>query len=488
METIVKSVKNGSIRGTVEYGVECYKGIPYAKPPVGELRFQPPVPAEPWDCVLDCTKYRSNPMQNIPEPSVAYPEEYLPDAEAGYSEDCLHLNIWTAQDGQEKKPVIVYLFGGAFETGSANTFFYEGDELADKGVVFVTVNFRIGPFGFLCHPDLREEQGRDGNYGIKDQILALRWIKENIADFGGDPDNVTLMGTSSGASCAEYIALSPEARGLIKNAVIMSYLQVHRPIPNMVDEEQRIQKEAGEHSLADLRAMSPEEVLSTYANVDEWVPVIDGVTIPFTTLDAYRYGTANNVNFMIGGVAGDTPSAGRYAIRELMGPAMDSEEFRTQMIETYGPIMAPRILEDYPFETGEELSQAIDDLKRDELMCYYYMTGKARALHPCGETYIYFGNATLPGREYLGAYHGSDILYWMNNIEGDLAELMSDQLVAFARNGNPNGTGLPVWEPWHGTADFFSWPDNDASHAGMTSTHANFFWQNYGEEQINLQA
>lgn len=489
METITRHTLTGNVTGYIDYGVEVYKGIPYAVPPVGDLRWKEPRPVIPWIGDLDCTKYRANPMQIPQEPDDAYPEEFLPDKDAGFSEDCLYLNIWTTHDDAYKnKPVIVYLFGGAFEVGSANTLFYEGDEIVDKGVVFVTVNYRIGPFGFLCHPELRKEWGTSGNYGIMDQILALQWIRDNIATFGGDGHNITVMGHSSGACCAEYLACSPHARNLIKNVAVMSFLQVNRPIPNMVEKEESIIKAVGETSLADLRTMSSGEILEKFEPVEQWSPVIDGTYIPFTTLDAYRFGTANAVNMMVGSVAGDGPMGSKMASMETMYPSHNSTEFRMHMSRVFGLLMAPRMLVDYPYDTTEAWQQSVADVQRDELMALYYMTAKAREKHTGGLTWVYYDKVGLPGREYLGAYHGCDVLYWLNNIEGPLAEMMSDQLVQFAKTGNPNRLALPEWEPYHGSIDFFQYGSPDPQDCGMTETHNDMFWQNFGEEEINLEA
>lgn len=489
METITRHTLTGNVTGYIDYGVEVYKGIPYAVPPVSDLRWKPTRPVIPWPGDLDCTKYRANPMQFPQKPTEAYPEGFLPDADAGYSEDCLYLNIWTKHDDPYKnKPVIVYLFGGAFEAGSANTLFYEGDELVDKGVVVVTVNYRIGPFGFLCHPELRKEWGTSGNYGIMDQIMALQWIRDNIETFGGDGKNITLMGHSSGACCAEYIACSPHAKNLIQNVAVMSFLQVNRPIPNMIEKEEAITRDVGETSLADLRALSAEEVLEKFEPVDQWSPVVDGTYIPFTTLDAYRFGTANPCNMMIGSVAGDGPMGSKMASIETIQPSHNSKEFRAHVSRVFGLLMAPRMLMDYPYDTDEEWRQSNADLQRDELMALYYMTAMARAKHTEGDTYVYYDRVGLPGVKHLGAYHGSDIIYWFNNIEGALAETMSDQLVQFAKTGSPNRTALPQWDAFHGSIDFFEYPTPDPHDAGMTATHNDLFWQNFGEEEINLQS
>lgn len=172
----------------------------------------------------------------------------------------------------------------------------------------------------------------------------------------------------------------------------------------------------------------------------------------------------------------------------MIHPSHNSKEFRGHMSRVFGLLMAPRMLMDYPYETDEEWRASRDDVERDELMALYYMTAKARAKHTGGDTYVYYDKVGLPGREYLGAYHGCDIIYWLNNIEGALAETMSDQLVQFAKTGSPNRVALPQWEPFYGSIDFFQYTDEDPHHAGMMSTHNDGFWQNFGEEEINLES
>lgn len=483
MGEVIRRTRLGDIRGAVEDGIEIYRGIPYAAPPVGDLRWCPPQPAEPWKDVLDCTKYRANPVQPAYTDPV-YTWEFQPVPEAGFSEDCLHLNIYTAQDGQRNKPVLVYLFGGGNQVGSANTPVYEGENLADKGAVFVTVNYRIGPFGWMTLPELRKEQGACGNYGLMDQIAALQFLKANIREFGGNPDNITFMGHSSGGCCAEYVAISPEARGLVQNVAVFSYLQINRPRLNMLEAEERVARYADPKPLEELRAMSAQEVLDYYGEVPFWSPVVDGRYIPFSTADAYKFGTANSCNMLLGSVEGDGPMASKFFAMDDRLPTDSGATFLINCQQAFGPILGKRIAEVYDPSDEASLADAVADLKRDELMCYYYQTAAARALHNHGKTFLYYGTVPLPGRESLGAYHGCDIPFWLDNVDSDLAEVLSDQLLQFARYGDPNRVALPEWHPFEGRVEFMFYPEEDPHTAHMQNTRNDVFWKNLGDEEL----
>ena len=199
-------VEGGLLLGTSEDGLAVYTGIPYAAPPVGELRWRPPRPPVSWEGVRKADKFSANPMQVMRSELGPWTAEYQP--QGAVSEDCLYLNIWTvAKSSKEKRPVVVYIPGGAFTGGSGNVPVYNGENLAKKGLVVVTVNYRVGVLGFLAHPELTNESERhaSGNYGLLDQVAALEWIKRNIGMFGGDPAHVTIMGQSAGAASVHYL-------------------------------------------------------------------------------------------------------------------------------------------------------------------------------------------------------------------------------------------------------------------------------------------
>src|SRR5579863_6920032 len=204
--------------------VTAFKGIPFAAPPVGDLRWKAPQPVQHWDGIKKCDSFGPSPMQLKPFPFIVYTSEFLiPENPIG--EDCLYLNVWTgAKSKAEKRPVFVWIYGGGFSSGGSACPIYDGEALAKKGIIFVSINYRVGVFGFFAHPELTKESPdkASGNYGLLDQIAALKWVKKNIAAFGGDPDKVTIAGQSAGSMSVNALVASPLTKGLFKRAIAES--------------------------------------------------------------------------------------------------------------------------------------------------------------------------------------------------------------------------------------------------------------------------
>lgn len=216
-------VESGFLQGIIENGVNVYKGVPFAAPPVGDLRWKAPQPVLPWKGVRQADKFSANQIQTMYNEFGPWTSEYQPKGEI--SEDCLYLNIWTtAKSSKEKRPVMFYIPGGAFTGGSGNVPVYNGENLAKKGLIVVTINYRVGVLGFLAHPELTKESPNNssGNYGLLDQLAALKWVKKNISAFGGDPNRITIVGQSAGASSVHYLTASPLAKGLFIRAIPQS--------------------------------------------------------------------------------------------------------------------------------------------------------------------------------------------------------------------------------------------------------------------------
>src|SRR4051812_28036667 len=211
-------VDSGLVEGTpgADAAITVFKGIPYAAPPVGDLRWRSPQPVVPWTDVRKADRFGNNAMQTPPAPHMWWTEEFIPHSELASSEDCLTLNVWTDKSSSNgKRPVLVFIHGGGFRSGAGSCAVYDGEALAEKGLVVVTINYRLGIFGFLAHPALTVESPdhASGNYAILDMIAALRWVRRNIAAFGGDPDNVTIQGQSAGSSAVHLLTTSPLAKG-----------------------------------------------------------------------------------------------------------------------------------------------------------------------------------------------------------------------------------------------------------------------------------
>jgi para-nitrobenzyl esterase len=235
-------IESGQITGVPgrNHSIIVFKGIPYAVPPVGDLRWRPPQPVKPWEGIKACDKFGPSAMQAPQAPFMMWSTEFIIDTSLGYSEDCLTLNVWTDADSSDgKRPVLLFVHGGAYTSGGSSCEIYDGEGLAKKGVVVVTINYRLGVFGFFTHPTLSAESENrvSGNYGILDMIAALKWVKQNIAAFGGDPDNVTIQGQSAGASAVNVLLLSPLAKGLFHRAIPQSFNLLNRKMPTLSEME-----------------------------------------------------------------------------------------------------------------------------------------------------------------------------------------------------------------------------------------------------------
>src|SRR6185369_557431 len=227
----VVKTKAGLVSGTATNAIHIFKGIPFAAPPINDLRWKAPQAVKPWSGTLACTKFGPSPVQNDPKPFRMWTQEFITPAES-LSEDCLYLNVWTpAKSSSGKLPVLVWIYGGGFVSGSGACPVYDGENIAKDGIVYVTINYRVGIFGFLAHPDLSAESPNksSGNYGLMDQIAALKWVKENIAAFGGDPNKVTIAGQSAGSFSVHALVASPLTKGLIRGAIAQSGAMTGRP-------------------------------------------------------------------------------------------------------------------------------------------------------------------------------------------------------------------------------------------------------------------
>jgi para-nitrobenzyl esterase len=294
-------VSEGMVQGTFENGLTVYKGIPFAAPPVGDLRWKAPQPARKWEGVKDATKYGPAAFQGGNPPS-------------GKSEDCLYLNIWTpAKSAKEKIPVLVWIYGGGFSFGSTAEPGYNGEKLAKKGVVLVSIAYRVGQLGFLAHPELSAENPNhvSGNYGILDQIAGLQWIKKNIAAFGGDPNKVTIFGESAGGISVSMLCASPLAKGLFQGAISESggsfgpTRAKTYPGENMKTLKQAeadgvaYAQKVGATSIAELRKMEADKLPLGMGMGGGW-PITDGYVIPDDQHKLYEAGKYNDIPVLIG--------------------------------------------------------------------------------------------------------------------------------------------------------------------------------------------
>ena len=446
------AIDSGRIEGSSIGAIRVFKGIPYAAPPVGPLRWLPPQPMPSWRGVRQATFY---------SPACPQLGNYPPDTpQEPTSEDCLTLNVWTpATKTAAKLPVMVWIHGGGLMNGSGSVPQYAGDRLAARGVIVVTINYRLGVLGFLTHPELNRESqhGGSGNYGLLDQIAALKWVNRNIAAFGGDPNRVTIFGQSSGSFSVSMLVASPLAKGLFHRAIGQSGA-VFEPVEldasftpdGAAEAGAHFTKQAGAKNLADLRKMPVAALLK-----QRFHPQfnIDGYAIPMAPHDAYAADKQNDVELLIGTNA----SEGTF----FFDPAsVTVGNFDTILGRTY-PSLLLKAVGVSPGKTDADARRAAVSIDTD-LRFRWGMWAWANHALQRGNRRVFFYRFTqqpayLKGHPYfrLGPTHGSELRFVFGDLDRQAANWTSeDQKLAstveqywanFAKSGDPNGAGLPRW-------------------------------------------
>ena len=454
-------VAGGRISGTTtrDGAVRIFRGIPFAAPPVGDLRWKAPQPVLPWSDVRQCDQFGPSPMQGSPAPFGPWSAEYLIPKEP-ISEDCLYLNVWTgsrstgAKLAKERRPVLVWIYGGGFNSGGSGVPIYDGEAMARKGIVFVSVNYRVGPFGFLAHPELTTESGHNasGNYGLMDQVAALRWVKQHIAGFGGDSANVTIAGQSAGSMSVNCLVASPLAKGLFNKAIAQSGASFARPAPTLQQAEEsglNVAQALGAMSLVELRAKPADEILKKAQGMRG--PIIDGYVLPQSISDIFAAGKQNDVTLLTGWNEDEGL---------LSGPAKNAADYRQQAEQQYGA-NASAFLKHYPAATDAEAARSQRDASRDQIFGvqnYAWATSQSKQGKP---VYVYRFTRRLPATgQYAryGAFHTGEVAYAYDNLrfidhqlrpldqtDDQLARVMSTYWANFIKTGNPNGKNLPQW-------------------------------------------
>lgn len=417
----VLSIEGGQVQGvaTATKGVTVFKGIPYAAPPVGDLRWAAPAPVVAWEGVRLCDSFGNASVQQAHVESDFYMHEFFWKGDAPYSEDCLTLNIWTPAPGKNKAnlPVTLWIHGGAFQCGWGFEEEMDGESWADKGVILVTINYRLGIFGFLAHPELSatSPDGTSGVYGLLDQTAALEWVKRNITAFGGDPDNITVMGQSAGAGSVMALVASPKARTLMSKAIIQSGGGMrgrHDVVTYDLSAAEQFGKAVMDSSnltsLAAMRAATTDEIWAAHNHYVDisgqwglWRPCNDGVFTTQSFADAVSDGTIADIPYMIGGTQDDLGNLG----------------------------------------------EGID------------LFARTRAEKSSQPVYAYQFARPLPGDDNPGAFHSSELWYtfgtlgrsWRPFTDGDreLSDQMIDAWTNFAKYGCPDGKQpAGQWEAW----------------------------------------
>jgi para-nitrobenzyl esterase len=463
------TVDTGTLQGEVDGGVSSFKGIPFALPPVGELRWRPPQPAAKWQGVRKATTYGADCMQ-IPFPSDAAPLGMKP------AEDCLYLNVWRPAHAAAKKlPVLVWIYGGGFVNGGSSPAVYDGSPFARDGVIFVSFNYRLGRFGFFAHPALSAEQpgGPLANYAIMDQIAALGWVRRNIAAFGGDPNNVTICGESAGGMSVHVLMTSPLAAGLFQKAIVQSgggrtNLMRGRPLVGGPDSAEAIglafAKGAGidargARALKMLRALPSEALLNNLnlatmsAAAATYVggPVLDGKVMPAEPAKVYAEGKAARVPLMVG--------ANSLDIGFMKGDTVD------ELLTQFGA-NADKARTVYEVKSGDDVKKVAFRMGGDQMMgepARYVARALAAHGQPVYE-YRFSYVAESMRQQWLGAMHASDIPYAFDTVaarygkdltaqDAAAAHTMHAYWVAFAASGKPEVPGKPAWPAYDAKSD-----------------------------------
>ena len=473
----------GVVEGTADAGtgVRAFKGVPFAEPPVGDLRWKPPQPVRKWKGVRQATQFGPRCMQAPIFGDMNF-------RSSSTSEDCLYLNVWTpAKTGKERLPVLVYFYGGGFVAGSGDEPRYDGESMARKGIVSVTVNYRLGVFGFFAHPELTKESPHkaSGNYGLLDQAAALRWVRQNIAAFGGDPNRVTIAGESAGSVSVSAQMVSPLSKDLIAGAIGESgaITGTLRAVPLAQAEQSgaRFAAEVGAASLKALRAMSTQQIFEPatkggFASVGRFPITVDGYFLAEDPAATYAAGRQARVPLLVG-----WNSEEMTWMFLLRGQEPTPENYQQAVRQLYGA-QADEALKLYPAATKEEVIQSATDLAGDNFIAY--STWKWSDLHARtggSPVYRYFytrprpqmrpemGNATAglaggvvrgqagpPPPPAQGAVHSAEIEYALGNLSSNkvyawtpddykVSEVMQSYFANFVKTGNPNGPGLPAW-------------------------------------------
>ena len=446
----IAETENGKVRGIPadDTRVTAFKGIPFAAPPVGENRWRPPRPAESWEGIRDCTEFGPASMQDIPGLSGdLYCREFHVDSEVPLSEDSLYLNIWTgAKDVSEKQPVLVWIYGGAFQWGYTSEMEFNGERLARHGIVVVTIAYRLGPFGFLAHPELTaQDKEHPTNFGLLDQQAALRWVYRNIASFGGDPENITLGGQSAGGASVAFALANRDNEKIIKKITVLSGF-IRNPfyedtvimpgsLERMEDNGKDFLNYIGCSSIEEARAMDAKTIRDAYKKYacdhPRFVPCIDGAYVKADPLDQLMEGRVPDIPILAG-----------YTKDEFMEkiPASGGSQ---------GDILADPVE-----KSGIKYINVVQNTVRTVALAHV-ATGRKAPM------YVYNFAANIPGWDDPGAFHSCDLWFFFETIQKcwrpykgghyELARKMCDYWINFISTGDVNGKAydgddLPEWK------------------------------------------
>ncbi len=499
--TITVATDTGSVLGRIEKNIRGFLGIPYAAPAGGDFRWREPHPVVPWDDVRDCTEY--GPIC----PQAEIPGMKSPASSMLQDEDCLNLNVWTAVEAGAGLPVMVWIHGGAFQRGLGSAPLYNGQQLAERGVVVVTINYRLGPLGFLAHPLLTRESphGCSGNYGLLDQIAALDWVRRNIATFGGDPGKVTIFGESAGAMSVCDLMVSPLAAGLFARAISQSAPFLDRGLLMHATRRLEDAEAIGEQYVTEVGCADAPDVLTTlrakpagdlatlsletqpglFLEDTRFVPVIDGWLLPDEPGALFARGMQHDVPLLVGSNTDEGNLFISFETRRF--DQMPVGDYRQKLKEYFGEL-ADEVQEMFPVVEQEEIKDAVS-----RIFTTFDFNAAARFAAACvarkGQKAYLYRFSRIPPGDPIGACHGIEVPFvfgtlvegimsvlakrsWpvllTRNIEKELLErlvlafgksdmvlssMMMDHWVRFATTGDPNPEGREEWPAYDEETD-----------------------------------
>jgi len=459
---------NGIVQGVVEAsGIHSFKGIPYAQPPIGDLRWKEPQSPKNWKGVLHTDHFGPQAMQAPIYSDMMFRSN-------GRSEDCLYLNVWTpAKSPKEALPVLVYFYGGGFQAGDGSEYRYDGESMSKRGIVAVTINYRLGIFGFFAHPELTKESAHQssGNYGLMDQHAALLWVQKNIAAFGGDPKRVTIAGESAGSFSVSAQVASPLSKGLFVGAIAESGSVLGRIAPLSVAELNGAKFATSINAvfLADLRKIPADSLLklssSTHFPVD-----VDGYFFPQSPLTIFENGSQMHLPLLAGWNSAETDYHGVTG-----NDSTTVDNYKKALAKLY-PDHADVVFAAYPAATDADVKQAATDLSSDRFIVYgtwKFIDMQSKTGGKPVYNYI-FGRVRQPVGGFkqptMGASHSSEIEYALGNLSTNKAYTWTDDdykvsntmetyFANFIKTGNPNGDGLPQWNAFNDATQQAMWID-----------------------------
>ncbi len=471
----------GALSGANDGALRVFRGIPYAEPPTGANRWQAPKPRKPWDGVFDAAEFGASCPQVVSDVPNLYTNDISP-----FSEDCLTLNVWAPADARNA-PVFVWIHGGSLLKGASREVYYDGAKLAEQGLVVVTINYRLGVLGYMAHPELSAESplGISGNYGLLDQVEALKWVRDHIGAFGGDPGNVTLAGESAGALSVMYLMASPAATGLFHRAIVQSGYMINMPdlkesrhgYPAAEAVGSFLGEQLGAPDISALRNLDAETVIQAAAAANYFpLATVDGQLLTEQLVETFNRGTQAPVPLLVGFNSGEIRSLRILAPQ----PPGSATEYETVIRERYLDL-ADEFLRLYP---SDNLEESIIAATRDAL---YGWTSEAmaRSQTSLGQSaYLYLFDHGYPAADDAGlhAFHASELPYVFGTIdrgpplwpkipqnpeEREFSDTMIGYWASFATNGEPRVEGAPYWPAWDDDRAYLRFTDRPVQETGL---------------------